>query len=162
MVNYSDYEKYLIDEIASIKWNEYNGPECYVPKEIQTYLTKLIQLRDENQNLNIYNAVMYAIGNSHAGSYYPAMLKALPIIIDLANHSKHEIVRNCILEMLTDWYYSFGPELGTFNKITETELRKFVNTTIINFIKQANKIESKRNKILIKDLYNTMQEESLI
>ena len=150
----------FIENVNRINWKQFNGPEYYRPDEIITSLTNLVNLRSEDEKWNIYSDVLSAIGNDHAGTYYPVIIDILPLIIGLLKSSRHEPVRNCILEILSDWYYSFGPELGTFTTSNEKDLEDFVRGNIKQFITETKWNDSDRNMKLISDFNDYFAEEA--
>ncbi len=121
----------LISEVNNIDWPSYAGPDYYDYKSVPVTLRRLILLNEENNFDSVYNSVLFAIGNNHCGSYYPAIIDALPIIFTVATTGDSEISRNCALLILTDLYRSFCPEIGQYDKITEDKL----NTFFIDFFK---------------------------
>lgn len=60
-------------------------------------------------NAPIRSNLMFAIGNDHAGVYYPVAREALPFIIEVAIDGNHLVSRTCAIDGLIDLYY-FGPE----------------------------------------------------
>jgi hypothetical protein len=58
-----------------------------------------------------YRRVLFAIGNDHKGSYYPAALCAVPLLVRVAATCPGW-PRYLALEVLTDLLISFGPEPG--------------------------------------------------
>lgn len=154
-----DVENQILHQINSTNWNEYDGPEYYNAGEIISVLTDLANVKTEKRNNRLYNDVLFAVGNNHSGTYYPVVLKALPVIMKIAEASSSEVSRNCTLKIISDLYCCFDPELGTYNKITVEELRSFVRTTIRHFVEEHKGIDSDRNMQLIADLMEFMREE---
>lgn len=148
----NEFEKQVIAEIHSTKWDAFHGPEYYSPDKVVNSLLSLVRLRGEADKWPVYNAVLSGIGNNHAGTYYPAVLKALPLLLLLLRNCDHELVRNCTFEIITELYCSFGPETGTFKDLTGTELSDFVRTNIRHVILDNVWEESERNMILINEL----------
>ena len=153
-------ENDILDKIQSTNWEEYNGPEYYNYKEVVPTLIGLTKVYTDEQNKQTYNNVLFTIGNNHAGSYYPAILKALPIIIKIAETTNNEIVRNCALNIIDDLYCCFGPESGSYNKISTEEIENFVKYTIRNFIEENKLTDSDRNTQLIADLIEFIKNEN--
>jgi hypothetical protein len=88
------------------------------------------------------------------------IIDVLPLIIGLFKSSRCELVHNCILEILSEWYYSFGPELGTFTARNENDLENFVRTNIKQFITDTKLSDSDRNMKLISDFNDYFEEEA--
>jgi len=150
-------------EIIEFDWSTYSGPEYYKPENVPQTLIELLELDDENLNSSVYNKVLFAIGNNHGGTYYPAIEKALKYIIATALNGNSEIARSCSLNILIDLYASFDPELGNYNYISFEELKVKVKQEIesISFDLEAfssNLIESSRNKNLAIELLECINE----
>ncbi|MGG9963736.1 hypothetical protein [Ferruginibacter sp. SUN106] len=153
-------EAEFIGKINHINWSQFNEPEYYRPDNVVLSLTNLVNLRNEDEKWNIYNDVLFAVGNNHAGTYYPVITEVLPLVTRLLISSPHELVRNCILEILSEWYYSFEPDPGTFAIKTANELEYFVRTHIKQLITETNWNDSERNMKLISDFCNSFNEET--
>lgn len=153
-------ENEFIGKVSQINWGQFKGPEYYNPNDIIISLTNLVNLRNEDEKRSVYNDVLFAVGNNHAGTYYPVIVDVLPLIIMLLKSSRYELVRNCILEILSDWYYCFEPELGTFTTKTAKELEDFVKTHIKNLVTETKWNESERNMTLILDFIDFFNEET--
>lgn len=155
----SEFEREVIEKIYATKWSAYHGPEYYSADKVVNSLLSLVRLRYEVDKWQVYNAVLSGIGNNHAGTYYPAALKAVPLLLQLLRNSEHELVRNCTLEIITELYCSFGPETGSFTGKTATELTDFVRSDIKQAIQDNIWEESERNKKLITELLDYYSEE---
>ena len=156
--------KNIQKEINRIDWKLFSGPEHYEPDRVSGALSSLISLKKESLSNKVYNNVLFAIGNNHAGTYYPAAQKALKYIIQTAISGNTEIAKNCALDMLIDLYASFYPEIGNYNLATSEELEQKVLNIIEaseeefrNFIN--NELESSRNRQLAKELLDYIAEK---
>ena len=102
-------------------------------------------------NAEITNDVIDSIGNNHAGSYYPAVRDALPLIVHVALQGNHAVSRNCAINILID-LYRFYPDNQSI------DLRELVQRTIKNVIMENRSnfgqfaIDDARNKSLINSL----------
>ena len=156
--------KNIQKEINRIDWKSFSGPEHYEPDRVSDALSNLISLKKESLSDKVYNNVLFAIGNNHAGTYYPAVQKALKYIIQTAISGNTEITKNCALNILIDLYASFYPEIGNYNLATIEELEQKVLNIIEaskekfnNFIN--NELESSRNRQLAKELLDYIAEK---
>jgi len=138
-----DMDKF-IQEVNAVDWHEFGGSIYYKPEKVADSLIALATA--ENELNNIYFDVEFAIGNSHCGTYYPAVRKALPLIIDVALNSKYLNSKKCAIDILVDLYY-FCPECDD-DRDSEEELMKFVKKTIENMI-----VENKNYLIKFDDEY---------
>jgi hypothetical protein len=156
--------KNIQKEINRIDWKSFSGPEHYEPDSVSGALSSLISLKKESLSDKVYNNVLFAIGNNHAGTYYPAGQKALKYIIQTAISGNTEIAKNCALNMLIDLYASFYPEMGNYNLATSEELEQ----KILNIFEASkekfndfinNELESSRNRQLAKELLDYIAEK---
>lgn len=121
-----------INEILSKDWSIYSGPEYYEPQKVPKAIIDLISLNLEDSYDQVYNNFLFAIGNNHAGTYYPAILGTLKYIIEIAlnNDPDMAISRACALNILIDLYCSFGAEVGDYKNLSHKELEIIVTRDI--------------------------------
>ena len=153
----------LRERLELINWEKYNGPKNYKWEEVPNSLLSLLELSEEKDNEPFYHWFLFVIGNNHRGTYYPVIIEVLPIIMEILFVNNKEVVRNCILEILTDLYMSFGPELGEYKELDGATILKWVADEVIvnqdNFKRLLeNQEESKRNKELLKGIVKEIQE----
>ena len=160
----------FISEVNAVNWDKYEGVDYYEPEKVPETLISLAIADEETreglylmENVNydevdflanppIKSAVMFAIGNDHSGSYYPAVREALYFIIWVALSGNNLVAKNCAINLLIE-LYSFCPENDS-----DKDLEKFVKKTIVdtilenkeNFMKLV--VDDKRNKSLIENL----------
>lgn len=152
-----------IDKINSINWTQYSGPEYYNAEKVPEALCELAHL-DKQENLNeTYNMVLNAIGNNHSGTYYPVVVDAIDFIIDTALNNDSEVARNCALDMMTDLYCTFSPELGSYNCLSFDEVERAVTSQIEFVLDKLETLcisnsESTRNKKLAGELVDEINE----
>nr|WP_315484342.1 hypothetical protein [uncultured Undibacterium sp.] len=113
------------EKIKSVDWKQYQGPEYYNPEELVQALLQLSAYDESKAKYGLDNKVLFAVGNNHAGTYYPAILEAAGIIIEMEKHSSLESVRKCAYAILNDLYY-FEPELGSYDNHSAEDILKFV------------------------------------
>lgn len=100
------------DRILQLDWTKYLEPEYYDPEIISYYPERVAEALIALENFDesdaphgIASKVRFAVGNDHRGTYYPAALEAIDLIIELSNTSEDERVRKCAYGILHDWYY---------------------------------------------------------
>lgn len=93
------------------------------PDSVLNALTALASAHDDRSCRAAYNEMLYAVGNSHAGTYYPVVLGLLPFWKSLVS-SGNVWTQHCVLEVLIDLCGSFTPEPGyeCFNAQSVTSL----------------------------------------
>ncbi|MCG7499206.1 hypothetical protein MHO82_20275 [Vibrio sp. Of7-15] len=147
----------IVEEIKSIDWEKYKDIEYYKPNDVAPALIALVSLDDESINEDVYNQVLFAIGNNHGGTYYSAIKEALRFILITAIEGSYEVSKNCALEILTDIYCAFVPELTqeTFHLYGQlkSDVQKDIEEFYPKFFELANLVgESQRNRKLASDL----------
>lgn len=103
-------------------------PESNDPGSVEAALEALWSACDEPSAIEAYDAFLWAMGNNHAGTFYPVVLGVLPEIEQLLVSGKPWAQRATI-EALIDLGGSFAPEEGY-----ETYLGGSVQGTLRAFI----------------------------
>lgn len=109
------------DKVRGVDWAKYLEPEYYDPKRMDyrpdrtikalIQLSRCSDLKAETAE-NLGTDVRFAIGNDHRGTYYPAAIEAIDLLIDIEKNSDLEAARRYAADILTDLYY-FELELGS-------------------------------------------------
>ncbi len=89
----------------------YPQPEWNGPHSLSIALTSVAHVCDKESSSRAYNALLYAIGNNHAGTYYPVVLAIIPRIDEILLAGK-AWPQHTVLEVLIDLCSCFQPELG--------------------------------------------------
>jgi hypothetical protein len=89
----------------------YPQPEWNGPHSLSDALTSVAQACDKESSLRAYNDLLYAIGNNHAGTYYPVVLAVIPKVDEILLVGK-AWPQYTVLEVLIDLCSCFQPELG--------------------------------------------------
>lgn len=86
----------------------YVMPEWSSPQEVEHALAEIHACSDESSSTAAYHRVLYAVGNDHAGIYYPV---AVPVVRRLSEVLRKSNIwgRRAALEALVDLSYSFEP-----------------------------------------------------
>jgi len=163
-------------EVKKVNWHDFKGSEYYKPEEVAISLIALSAADEESKegihkiegveadlllNAKITQEVGFAIGNFHSGTYYPAIRKALPFIIQIALSGNHLVARNCAINILIDIYY-FCPECNDGSD-SEKDLMVFVKSAIKNMVSENRDIfvkfatDNPRNESLIKSLLEIIE-----
>ena len=151
----------LIKKIKNENWNKYRGLKGYQPEKVVPALLALVNLNQESDNFNVYNDILFSIGNNHAGTYYPAVESALEFILIIAIRGVNEISRNCALEILTDIYFSFEPSLHEnepgAHEAFQKRINKAIESSYEGFLQiETSNAESDRNRQLARDLLTSI------
>ncbi|MCL2400594.1 MAG: hypothetical protein FWC91_12725 [Defluviitaleaceae bacterium] len=162
----------FIAAVKRVDWYSFGSSIYYIPENVPNALIALA-LADKESKEGIYHIenikcdlllnapissnVMFAIGNDHCGSYYPAVREALPFIVQVALLDNHLVAKNCATNILIDLYHfcsdSGDKNLETFVKGT---IRNVISSNRENFTKVA--VDDARNKSLIESLMSIVDE----
>ena len=104
----------MLEDLLKVNWSELCQPEWNQAGAIPNALQKLACATDEDAARKSYNALLYALGNNHAGTYYPAAVAAIPFLGEILEHGA-DWPREMVLDILVDYSYSFVPELRDMN-----------------------------------------------
>lgn len=61
-------------------WNSFDGPAVYDPDRVAAAFALLATAGSEAEAQAAYEASLSALGNNHAGTFYPAALAAIPLL----------------------------------------------------------------------------------
>ncbi len=117
------------NSIKEVDWSSYEGPEDYNPEELIEALLHLNAYDESNAKNGLDNKVLFAVGNNHRGTYYPAILGAADLLIKIESSSTSKQARKCAYAILNDLYY-FEPEVGSFSNRSFEEIAKFVENKL--------------------------------
>jgi hypothetical protein len=124
------------EKIRSVRWEQYAGPEYYRPGELEEALIDLANFDQSRARHGLEDKVLFAVGNNHAGTYYPAILEATDILIEIEQESKTPESRECARAILTDLYY-FCAEVGTYTGHSAEQIESFVRGKLESYADEA-------------------------
>ena len=103
-------DKQILDYINGVDWTQYNGSPWYDAQEAIERLKSFINIKstDEIQIHSEESKLLFGIGNDHAGTYYPAILGALGIIIYTARDHSNPPRCATAIEALIDIFCAFS------------------------------------------------------
>jgi len=117
------------EKIRAVNWDKYNGPEFY---DQESVIESLIHLSKNDVSMapeGLDNKVHSALGNNHAGTYYPAILEAADLLIEIEMKSNSKRVRKCAYAILNNLYY-FRAEVGSYTGHSIEEVEAFVHNKL--------------------------------
>ncbi len=135
----------FFNAVDLVDWKKYNGPTYYDPEKLAKTLKRLasIALADtyassgeegiaQNRLANsaLCNDLLFAVGNNHAGVYYPAAIEAIDFIIQVAINGNNGISRGSAIDVLID-LFAFWPS-GQISSLSLSleEMKSIVNEKI--------------------------------
>jgi hypothetical protein len=91
----------------------YAMPEWSSPQKIEHSLAAIRDCTDQADSTAAYHRLLYAVGNDHAGIYYPV---AVPVVRRLGEMltTDNMWARRATLDALVDLSYSFAPSPGHY------------------------------------------------
>lgn len=107
----------MLDRIKSVEWRNYAQPEWNKPTSIVDALAKCVESDSAG-----YDSLLYAVGNNHAGTYYPVLLAVMPFLEELI-HIGGPSQQRAAMCVLDDLFASFHPEPG-YEEIETTDGRR--------------------------------------
>ncbi len=101
------------DELEN--YHAYPQPEWNDPGSVSAALGDVTQAHDKKSSSSAYNRLLYALGNNHAGTYFPVVLAVMPVLEEILRSGK-PWPQHTVLEALIDLLTSFQPDPahGTF------------------------------------------------
>jgi hypothetical protein len=101
----------IIDRIRATPWSRYAQPEWNTSSSVADALINVSMAKDATSGSSAYNQLLYAIGNNHAGTYYPVLLPAMAFLSEMLCNGSPQ-TKTTVLSMLDDLIASFHPEPG--------------------------------------------------
>lgn len=89
----------------------YPQPEWNRADSVAVALERVVRAHDKETSVSAYDDLLYALGNNHAGTYYPVVLAVMPSIEKILRSGK-PWPQHTALEALIDLIVSFAPEPG--------------------------------------------------
>jgi|GEM_PF-4518133 len=96
---------------TEIDWAAIAGSEWYKPDRV---IPAFAEVRKASNTAS--NAMLFAVGNNHAGELYPAAFHAVPILLDIAANDPSQTVRATALAILDDMMW-FTPGLAPLDTV---------------------------------------------
>jgi hypothetical protein len=101
----------MLDALDTVKWAQIAQPETNRPNEVPDTLRSLLTVATQGEAELGYHRVLAAIGNDHAGTYYPVAVPVVPFLGELLSHQNF-FTRKAVLNVLIDLQTSFKPAPG--------------------------------------------------
>jgi hypothetical protein len=105
----------VLRSVRAIDWSGYPMPpssEWYEPDSVPAAFESLVEASSEQQGRAAYNAMLFAVGNNHAGVLYPAAAAAAPLVVRVAREG-NDWVRHAALQILIEFVF-FGVDREQF------------------------------------------------
>lgn len=106
----------MLSDLEQIRWDDFAQPSGNEADALPSAL-RALAATTERGDFSAYHRLLCAIGNNHAGTYFPVALPAIPVLIDILGCAPLAD-RLQTLEVLADLLGSFGPEPGFEQVVT--------------------------------------------
>lgn len=101
----------MLEQMRGTPWASYPQPEWNTPGSLIEALSAVQGASDAESSHAAYDRFLYAVGNYHAGTYYPVLLATLPFLEALLQ-TGGDWPQRTVLCVLDDLIASFQPEPG--------------------------------------------------
>jgi len=101
----------MLEKILETPWGSYPWPEWEKTIRVSEALHCIYAAKDEKSAETASSKLRWAVGNDERGSYYPALIGVLPFLDDVLRNGGRW-PRWAVIGVLTDFFWSFGPEPG--------------------------------------------------
>jgi hypothetical protein len=101
----------MFSHVEAVEWAAFAQPEWNKPDSVVNALSNVMTAKDAASCSSAYDDLLYAVGNNHAGTYYPVLLAAMPALEAILLSGQHWPQR-AVLCILDDLFASFCPEPG--------------------------------------------------
>ena len=107
----------MIEKFHSEHWHNYAQPEWNTETSVADALSGVWEASDLDLSARACNKLIYAVGNNHAGTYYPVLVEVTPFMDERFFRSGQPWSVRTVLSILIDLLASFEPAPGceTFN-----------------------------------------------
>jgi hypothetical protein len=123
------------NSVLSVDWEQYRGPQYYNPNDVPNALLALAELDTLDLATEVGDRVTKSLGNDHAGTYYPAIVSGIDLIIQLEKSVGSKARQICARSILNNFFY-FEPELGTYKGWDAEELKVFIVEKLLPYSDQ--------------------------
>jgi hypothetical protein len=101
----------MLESLDTVDWRGIAHPPNSTPAQIKEALRSLLTISSERDAEHGYHRLLYALGNDHAGTYFPVAVCVIPALGELLMHN-NPFTRMAALNVLVDLTTSFEPEPG--------------------------------------------------
>ncbi len=117
----------MLDGLENVRWDLEAQPPSNAKDEVTNALRALSAASPETSD-EAYSRMLYALGNNHAGTYYPVALAAVPFLGAILREGC-PTARLRTLDVLIDLVGSFAPEPG-FEVVETSAGRRSLNDVL--------------------------------
>ena len=78
----------MLNELHAVPWQQFQQPSWNGGDEVPGALRHLAAAASEAESGEACHRMLYALGNDHAGTYFPVVVPAIPYLVDVAVHGQ--------------------------------------------------------------------------
>ena len=119
----------MLETLETIAWASLAQPASNTADAVPRALRRVAALRSEDEAGAAYHGLLYAVGNDHAGTYYPVVEQVMPFLGEILTEGSDR-AREVVLDALTDLLNSFDPESGYEFVEHPAEGRRLLNAVV--------------------------------
>ena len=101
----------MLERLTSIDWSAFPQPQSNRPTDVVDAIQRVASASTEAEASTAANTLLSAVGNNHAGTYYPIVLEVVPFLKEILE-SGGDWARTTVLNVLIDLVDTFEPEAG--------------------------------------------------
>jgi hypothetical protein len=98
----------MLEQLDSVQWSNFPQPHWNQPGDVPRALRAVASASDEATATEARHRLLFAIGNNHAGTYWPVVLPVVPFVGEIVEGGAL-LPRLCCLQVLIDLVGSFVP-----------------------------------------------------
>lgn len=126
----------MFKRLDSVPWKSLAQPSWNAPTAVPDSIRELASSTTDEAARAAYNGFLYAVGNNHAGTYFPVLLRALPFLEEILR-SPSGRAHETTLDALVDLTGSFEPDpahrIVASESGTDVALRELVRGAVAGF-----------------------------
>lgn len=157
----------MLSTLSTVRWSDFSQPPWNHQDTIPSVLRQLADLHDTERSNQVYNAVLFALGNNHRGTLWPVAIAMIPFLVEILEHGPAaaaacaaEILHNVLLFYPDDGFDTMLKPDGT-----PVPLRDAILDEVVRFRPQMEQIRRSRQQCAaltepLSDLFGHLDERS--
>jgi len=126
----------VLEHLQSVRWASLPQPAWNRPTTVPDAIRHLANPSSQDDARRAYHKFLYAVGNNHAGTYYPVVLDTLPFLHEILG-SSDALARETVLDILVDLSGALEPALGHETVTSESgasvDIRQLLSQRLTQF-----------------------------
>ena len=123
----------MLSELKQVRWDSFAQPSENAPDAVPSALRALADTAEPN-DFTSYNRLLFAMGNNHAGTYFPVVLPTIPFLVEILSQGRLA-GRLRALDVLIDLVGSFQPEQG-FEQVATPQGQRPLRRLLVETVRE--------------------------